>query len=112
VTAFGQGDGLSPRAAQELLASGRAQALDVREPYEWEAGHIAGALHLPLSQLPGRLSELPDADLIAVCRTGARSDAVTGALRRMGLSIENLDGGMQAWQRDGLPIEPADGFIA
>jgi rhodanese-related sulfurtransferase len=112
VTAFGEGDGLHPRAAHELLASGRAIALDVRELYEWEAGRIPGSLHIPLSRLPGHLGDLPDADVIAVCRSGSRSDAVTDALRGRGMRVENLLGGLQAWERDGLPIEPDGGWIA
>ena len=51
-----------------------ARILDVREDYEWAAGHVAGALHIPLDQLPARLEELdPDEDLYVICRTGGRS---------------------------------------
>jgi rhodanese-related sulfurtransferase len=98
--------------AAELLAAGSATALDVREPDEWRAGHIAGALHIPMGELGERLGELPQGDIVAVCRSGARSGMVTDALRRAGYRVENLDGGMQACQRSGLPLEPTGGWIA
>ena len=99
-------------AAAGKLADG-AVALDVREHDEWAAGRIAGALHIPMGELGLRQEEIPgDRLLIAVCRSGSRSEAVTGALLRAGYEAENLAGGMEAWQAAGLPIEPADGWIA
>ena len=51
-----------------------ATILDVREDYEWAAGHAEGALHIPMDQLPGHLDDLdPDEDLYVICRTGGRS---------------------------------------
>ena len=50
--------------------------LDVREPVEWAYGHIEGALHIPMSELPGRLDELPDAQTLVVCKVGGRSARV------------------------------------
>ncbi len=101
--------------AQEasVKLAGGALALDVREHDEWQAGHIAGALHVPMGELGARQAEIPtDRLLIAVCRSGNRSAAVTDALLRAGYRAENLAGGMQAWLAAGLPIEPADGWIA
>jgi rhodanese-related sulfurtransferase len=67
--------------ASSLLASGEAVVLDVREPYEWAHGHIGGALHIPLGELGARLHELPQATpIVAVCRSGHRSAAVTTTL--------------------------------
>jgi rhodanese-related sulfurtransferase len=100
------------RAASSKLAAG-ALALDVREHDEWRAGHIVGALHVPMGELAARQAEIPtDRPLIAVCRSGNRSAAVTDALVRAGYAAENLGGGMQAWLAAGLPIEPADSWIA
>ncbi|MFA9444508.1 rhodanese-like domain-containing protein [Egicoccus sp. AB-alg6-2] len=83
--------------------------LDVREPDEWQAGHIEGALHIPMGQLNQRIDELDaEREFVAVCRSGNRSGAVTEAMKRAGYEVENLDGGMQAWSRDGLPFV-ADG---
>jgi rhodanese-related sulfurtransferase len=112
VSAFGGGDGVSAAEAHELLAAGSAVALDVREDDEWQAGHIAGALHIPMGELGARLDELPDAGIVAVCRSGSRSGLVTDALRRAGYRVENLRDGMRGWQRAGLPLEPADGWVA
>jgi rhodanese-related sulfurtransferase len=99
---------VTPTEAQAL--AGEVQFLDVREPYEWAAGHIEGADHVPMGQLAARQAELAqDRTIVAVCRSGNRSGQVVAALRRAGYDAENLDGGMQAWQRDGLPFVADDG---
>ncbi|MEX1164012.1 MAG: rhodanese-like domain-containing protein [Nitriliruptor sp.] len=86
------------------------QLLDVREPPEWDAGHIEGAVHVPMGELSSRQGELAqDRTIVAVCRSGNRSGQVSNALRRAGYEVENLEGGMQAWQRDGLPFVAEDG---
>ncbi len=98
--------------AAERLASG-ALALDVRELDEWEAGRVAGAVHIPMSELPVRQGEIPqDRPIVVVCRSGSRSAYVTEGLVRAGYDAANLGGGMKAWKAAGRPIEPADGFIA
>ncbi len=75
-----------------------AVILDVREDYEWEAGHVDGAVHIPLDQLPARLEELdPDTDLNVICRTGGRSFRATTWLNENGYSAFNVVGGMGAW---------------
>ncbi|WP_226353695.1 rhodanese-like domain-containing protein [Pseudonocardia sp. ICBG601] len=82
-----------------------ATILDVRENDEWTAGHAPDAQHLPMSELTGRLDELPDADPIyVVCRSGGRSARVTAYLTQQGRSAVNVDGGMQAWQAQGRPL--------
>jgi rhodanese-related sulfurtransferase len=90
-----------------------ARVLDVREPDEWEAGHIEGALHIPLAELPGRLGELPDGEsgdpsnaaaLVVVCRSGNRSGRAVAWLARNGYDAVNLDGGMGAWAASGRPM--------
>ena len=79
--------------------------LDVREDDEWQAGHIDGAQHIPLGQLGQRIGELPAGrTIVAVCRSGARSAAAVRGLRQMGHVAENLDGGVTAWSRAGLPL--------
>lgn len=103
---------LDPQQAASRIRSG-AIVVDVREPQEWHAGHIPGALHIPLGQLAIRSGELAqDVELIAVCRSGVRSAEATRALGQAGYAVTNLAGGMKAWHRAGLPIEPADGRIA
>lgn len=84
--------------------------VDVREPDEWDAGHIEGAMHIPVGQLNDRQDELADdRQLVTVCRSGSRSGAVADALNRAGYRAENLDVGMQAWAREGLPFVAEDG---
>ena len=79
--------------------------LDVREQDEWDAGHIAGAQHIPLGELGQRLAEVPnDRPIVAVCRSGSRSAAATRGLKQMGYDVENLDGGLAGWSRAGLPL--------
>jgi rhodanese-related sulfurtransferase len=75
--------------------------LDVREPVEWHYGHIAGALHIPMSELPGRLDELSDGQTLVVCKVGSRSARVTMWLAQQGRDVVNLDGGMLEWQAAG-----------
>ncbi|QTG81878.1 rhodanese-like domain-containing protein [Arthrobacter crystallopoietes] len=87
-----------------------AKVLDVREDYEWEAGHIDGALHIPLDQLPERLDELdPDEDLHVICRTGGRSYRAAAWLVGNGYSAVNVDGGMGAWLEAGKPMVSDNG---
>ena len=103
---------MNAREASEAIRAG-ALALDVREQVEWDAGRIAGALHVPLNELGLRYEELPRGRrIVCVCRSGGRSGMATQALARAGLDIENLDGGMKGWLAAGLPIEPAGGHVA
>lgn len=84
--------------------------LDVREPAEWQAGHIEGAVHVPMSQLAARQDELPtDRRIVCVCRSGQRSHAVTQALSRAGYDAKNLDGGLLAWVEAGLDLKTQEG---
>jgi rhodanese-related sulfurtransferase len=78
--------------------------LDVREPEEWRHGHIDGALHIPLSDLPGRVSDLPDGQMLVVCKVGGRSAHAVHYLRHLGHDVVNLDGGMLDWAADGRPM--------
>jgi len=103
----GRGD-IGPGDAENLVRDG-ALALDVREPAEWQAGHVPGAFHLPLGQLEGGLATLPrDRRIVVICRSGNRSATATALLIRSGFDAVNLGGGMQAWAAAGLPVEAND----
>ena len=84
--------------------------LDVREPHEFAAGHIDGAVTIPMGQLAARQDELPhDRLIVCVCRSGNRSGMVTEALVRAGYQAANMDGGMLAWAEAHLPYVDAHG---
>ena len=98
-----QADEFSKRRAEYHL-------LDVREDDEWAAGHIDGAHHIPLGGLSARLGELPKGQtIVAVCRSGGRSEAAVRGLRKLGYEAENLEGGVSAWDRAKLPLVDASG---
>jgi rhodanese-related sulfurtransferase len=85
----------------------RPIVVDVRESDEWANGHIAGAIHIPLGQLGRRYRELPqDRDIVLVCHLGSRSEMATVMLMRAGFTRAiNMQGGMDAWIHNHLPIE-------
>ncbi|MDQ3693292.1 MAG: rhodanese-like domain-containing protein [Chloroflexota bacterium] len=95
------------RAAAEAYQTGSARFVDVREPEEWAAGHIPGALHIPLAELAARAAEIPRGEpIILVCRVGGRSHLATEYLRGLGYDrAVNFDGGMLAWEEAGHPVE-------
>lgn len=78
--------------------------LDVREDLEWAYGHIEGATHIPLSELPSRVSEVPDGQTLVVCKIGGRSAQATMWLANQGYDVVNLDGGMLDWEAAGRPM--------
>ncbi|MFD8755080.1 rhodanese-like domain-containing protein [Kitasatospora sp. NPDC059577] len=86
-----------------------AALLDVREQDEWDAGHVDGALHIPLGQVIARLGELPEEKLYVLCRVGGRSAQVVQYLVQQGREAVNVDGGMYAWQSAGRPMVSSTG---
>lgn len=97
-------------AATASASGNEIQIVDVREDDEWAAGRIDGALHIPLAQLPARLSELDGfPTLVTVCRAGGRSAQANALLTAAGRNAEDLEGGMQAWAAANLPITTPDG---
>jgi rhodanese-related sulfurtransferase len=88
------------------------QIVDCREGWEWDAGRIEGAVHIPLSTImaggdDGALEK--SKPLFVVCRTGNRSELATTMLRARGFDAENMEGGMEEWHRLGLPFTAPDG---
>ncbi|MGB0100181.1 MAG: rhodanese-like domain-containing protein [Nocardioides sp.] len=83
--------------------------LDVREPVEWQHGHIEGAVHVPLATLPVRHTELPAARTLVVCRVGGRSAQAVMWLQQQGYDAVNLEGGMLDWEAAGRPMVSESG---
>lgn len=104
---------LPPERAAELLRDGGAVLVDVREPYEHEAGRISGSRHIELDRLAAEAGSLDRGrPLLLYCRTGGRSAVACQAFRASGYEAYNLAGGLAAWVESGLPIEPEDGRVA
>ncbi|MER5306908.1 rhodanese-like domain-containing protein [Streptomyces sp. NPDC002773] len=91
--------------------------LDVREDDEWAAGHVEGALHVPMSDFVARFGEVTEAvaeqgRAYVMCRVGGRSAQVTQYLVQQGFDAVNVDGGMLAWDGAGRPMVSGNGSPA
>ena len=97
-----------PRAAAREAGTGPL-VLDVREGWELESPAFQSVLHIPMSEIPGRLGELDaNREIVVMCRSGGRSMQVAQFLARNGFqSVANLTGGILAWSRDVDPSVPA-----
>lgn len=96
---------VTPRAAEALVREG-ATLVDVREASELaDDGRIPGAVHIPLGELSQRAAELEGERVVLVCRSGTRSAMAADALRASGWEAQSVDGGILAWERDGLPVD-------
>ena len=107
------GHELTPAQVSEALQTDDIVLVDVREPYEWEAGRITGAQHIELERLAGRAEEVPtDRPVVFQCRLGVRSAMAMQAFRASGWDAYHMGGGIQRWVDEGLPLEPEDGRVA
>ncbi len=89
------------------------QVIDVREPYEREAGHIADSRHIPLVELSSQAATVErDRPVVFYCRVGARSDMAAQAFRASGYEAYSLGGGLVRWALEQRPLEPEDGHVA
>jgi rhodanese-related sulfurtransferase len=98
---------ISPRQAKEMIDSGAAVPVDVREDWEYQRDHIADALHVPLARILSRPTEsIQRDDVIFVCEVGQRSAVAAEMAAAVGKQrIYNLEGGMTAWRKEQLPVE-------
>jgi rhodanese-related sulfurtransferase len=105
---------MSPEQTANALAEGTAQLVDVRQPYEWDAGRIDGAIHIPLERLASRGPTQIDKDrpVIFQCRLGARSAMATHAFRAAGYDAYSMVGGIARWDEEGRPLVPAGATVA
>jgi rhodanese-related sulfurtransferase len=106
---FRAGLEVSAFEAVQLINRKDALVIDVRDIGEFEAGHIAGAKHIPEAQLASRVKELEkfkERPLILTCRTGSRSVPGVKLLRAGGFAgAVNLGGGIGAWEQAGMPLQ-------
>jgi rhodanese-related sulfurtransferase len=104
----GGGKGVSPLQVTQLINRGKTSILDVSTDAEYAAGHLRDAKHIPLKDLPGRISELDKfkgRTVVVVCQTGVRSAKAAAILQKAGFEdVVNLEGGTAAWQAANLPI--------
>ena len=90
---------------EKLIADNQTLVLDVREPEEYQDGHIARAKLIPLGQLSQHVNELPkNQDIVCVCASGSRSQMATQMLTGAGFHAINMKGGMFTWERAGLAV--------
>lgn len=100
-------DRLTPGQALRRITEGTAVLLDVRETLEWQAGHVPGALHVPLPRLLTGAPLPPaaqDRPVVTICRSGNRSRQAADILLGRGVDATDVVGGMTAWARAGLPV--------
>jgi rhodanese-related sulfurtransferase len=101
------------RVAQVLTERPAAQVIDVREPYEREAGHIAGSRHIELVNLTAQADTVArERPVFFYCRAGSRSDMAAKAYRTAGFEAYSMSGGLLRWDREGRPLSPTDGHVA
>lgn len=103
-----RGDKVTLLQATQLINQGKSVVVDVRDSDAFAAGHLRDAKNIPLKDLPSRVSELDKfkaKTVIAVCQAGVQSAKATAQLRKAGFQqVVSLDGGVVAWQAQGLPL--------
>jgi rhodanese-related sulfurtransferase len=107
----GAGGGITPAEAVQLINREKAVVVDVCEPAEYQAGHVAGAKSIPLGELQAKLPNavknkaLP---LVLVCASGTRSGRAVGVAKKLGYeNARSLTGGLKSWRDANLPVERA-----
>ena len=104
---------IGPEELAERLQAGEVQLIDVREPYEWDAGRIEGARHVEMERLASQAGTISrDGPVVFQCRLGARSALAAQAFRAAGWDAWSLRGGLQLWRDEGRPIVPEGGYVA
>ncbi len=107
----GGGAGLTPAAAVQLINREKAVVIDVCEPAEYQAGHVAGAKSIPLAELEAKLPgavKNKATPLVLVCASGMRSGRAVAIAKKLGYeNAQSLSGGLKSWREASLPIEKA-----
>ncbi|KDA04966.1 sulfurtransferase [Microbacterium sp. CH12i] len=89
----------------DLAARESTPLIDVRERDEYAAGHVPGAVNIPMSEIGDRLEELPSEAFDVICQAGGRSARVVEALEPRGYDATNVEGGTGEWIAAGNPVE-------
>jgi rhodanese-related sulfurtransferase len=101
------------RLAEWLAEDPDLQVIDVREPYEREAGHIPGTRHIELVELPSAGASIErERPVVFYCRVGSRSEMAAQAFRASGFEAYSMCGGLARWEREDRPLSPAGGYVA
>jgi rhodanese-related sulfurtransferase len=104
---------VDPETVRDAHDRGEIQLVDVREPYEHEAGRIDGARHIEIERLASKADTIErERPVVFYCRLGARSGMAANAFRRAGWDAYSMVGGLEEWARRGLPLDPEDGHVA
>ena len=99
--------------AGSLGGASAPQLIDVREPYEREAGHIPGSRHIELQELPSAAASVErERPVVFYCRVGNRSLMAAQAFRASGYEAYSMRGGLARWADEGHPLTPQDGYVA
>ena len=99
---------VTPKEAQQMRAQGDVAFLDVREPNEWNLGHIPGAVHIPRGQLETNIEQrLPrDREIVIYCASGNRSALAADTMQQMGYRrVSSMAGGWRDWVQSGGDVE-------
>jgi rhodanese-related sulfurtransferase len=91
--------------ASQMAADDGYVILDVRTTTERTQGHPPDSIHMVLETIPQRLDELQGKKILAFCRSGSRSDAAARFLSKQNIEAHNVEGGIIAWSRAGLPLK-------
>ncbi len=110
----GSGIDVDPERVSSWMAEDPpAQVVDVREPYERDAGHIEGTRHIELVRLSSEADAIGrDRPVIFYCRLGSRSEMAAQAFRAAGFEAYSMSGGLTRWAREGRPLSPEGGHVA
>jgi rhodanese-related sulfurtransferase len=103
---------INAKEAWKLLEEGGSVVIDVRRRDEWQAGHVKGAIHIPVDDLLSRIDELPRGKkLLFICQAGVRSGLAAEMAAATGFPTEdlyNIEDGMPAWMDAKLPVSYGD----
>ena len=103
-----RGSKVSVLQATQLINLGKVALVDVRDTSEYAAGHVLDAKNIPLKDLDSRAGELEKWKtkiVVAICQSGVRSSTATSKLLKAGFTeVYSLDGGLDAWRAQGLPV--------